>query len=175
MAVSKVWPLYMPKNIAMRKLKTINQYSEGAKGVHRGMLTFLKQMMKKHRIKVDDIATEIRSSGPNTYYLLSDRANISAQKLFELFTVVANIAGRNITIELKEQQNMRFFTTELQAIDPTDGKLKTWQGPHVQAISFADAEAYCNSEGMGYLKVTGILLKEVDDETGETIDYSNDN
>lgn len=160
----------------MRKPKTINQYSEGAKGMHRGMLSFLKQMMKKHRIRVDDIATEIRSSGPNTYYLLSDRANISAQKLFELITVVANIAGRNITIELKEKhQSMRFFTTELQAIDPIDGLLKTWQGPHIQAISFADAEAYCNNEGMGYLKVTGILLKEVDDETGETIDYSNDN
>jgi hypothetical protein len=45
----------------------------------------------------------------------------------------------------------------------------------VQAISFDDAKRYCITEGMGYLRVTGILVKEVDEETGETIDYSNDN
>jgi len=160
----------------MRKPKTINQYSEQGKQMHNGIRLFLKQLMKKYRITVADVAQQIQSSEPNTYYLLSERANISAQKLFELIAVISNIAGKNIRIEINETGNtMRFFTTELQAIDPIDGVLKTWQGPHVQAISFEDAKVYCNSEGMGYLRVTGILIKEVDGETGETIDYSNDN
>lgn len=159
----------------MRKPKVTNQYSEQGKQMHNGIRLFLKQLMKKHRITVSDVARQIQSSEPNTYYLLSERANISAQKLFELIAVISNIAGKNIRIELNETGNMRFFTTELQAIDPADGILKTWQGPHVQAISFDDAKRYCISEGLGYLRVTGILLKEVDEETGETIDYSNNN
>jgi hypothetical protein len=159
----------------MRKPKTTNQYSEQGKQMHNGIRLFLKQLMKKYRITVSDVARQIQSSEPNTYYLLSERANISAQKLFELIAVISNIAGKNIRIELNETGNMRFFTTELQAIDPADGILKTWQGPHVQAISFDDAKRYCITEGMGYLRVTGILVKEVDEETGETIDYSNDN
>ena len=159
----------------MRKPKVTNQYSEQGKQMHNGIRLFLKQLMKKYRITVSDVARQIQSSEPNTYYLLSERANISAQKLFEMIAVISNIAGKNIRIELNETGNMRFFTTELQAIDPADGILKTWQGPHVQAISFDDAKRYCISEGMGYLRVTGILLREVDEETGETIDYSNNN
>ena len=159
----------------MRKPKVANSYTEQGKQMHNGIRLFLKQLMKKHRITVSDVARQIQSSEPNTYYLLSERANISAQKLFELIAVISNIAGKNIRIELNETGNMRFFTTELQAIDPADGILKTWQGPHVQAISFDDAKRYCISEGMGYLRVTGILLREVDEETGETIDYSNNN
>ena len=166
----------MPKNSTMRKPKVTNNYTEQGKQMHNGIRLFLKQLMKKHRIAVSDVARQIQSSEPNTYYLLSERANISAQKLFELIAVISNIAGKNIRIEINETGNtMRFFTTELLAIDPVDGILKTWQGPHVQAISFDDAKQYCNSEGMGYLRVTGILVKEVDEETGETIDYSNDN
>lgn len=124
---------------------------------------------------MSDVARQIQSSEPNTYYLLSERANISAQKLFELINAISDISGKNIRITLNETTDMRYFTTELYAIDPADGILKAWQGPHVQAISFDDAKQYCNSEGMGYLRVTGILVKEVDEETGETIDYSNDN
>ena len=159
----------------MRKPKVTNQYSEQGKQMHNGIRLFLKQLMKKYRITVSDVARQIQSSEPNTYYLLSERANISAHKLFELIAVISNIAGKNIRIELNETGNMRYFTTELQAIDPADGILKTWQGPHVQAISFDDAKRYCISEGLGYLRVTGILLKEVDEETDETIDYSNNN
>ena len=159
----------------MRKPKTTNQYSEQGKQMHNGIRLFLKQLMKKHRITVSDVARQIQSSEPNTYYLLSERANISAQKLFELINAISDISGKNIRITLNETTDMRYFTTEVDAIDPADGILKTWQGPHVQAISFDGAKQYCNSEGMGYLRVTGILVKEVDEETGETIDYSNDN
>lgn len=159
----------------MRKPKVTNSYTEQGKQMHNGIRLFLKQLMKKHRITVSDVARQIQSSEPNTYYLLSERANISAQKLFELINAISDISGKNIRITLNETTDMRYFTTEVDAIDPADGILKTWQGPHVQAISFDDAKQYCNSEGMGYLRVTGILVKEVDEEADETIDYSNDN
>ena len=161
----------------MRKTKaeTTNKYSEHARNMTTGIRQFVKQAMKRHRIKISDIAAEMQQSESNTYYLLSDRANVTMQKMFELISIVGNIAGTNITVNIKEHSAMRVFTTELKAIDPADGILKTWQGPHIQAISYNDARAYCDAEGMGYLDVTGILTKEIDEETGETIDYSNDN
>ena len=47
------------------------------------------------------------------------------------------------------------FTTELKAIDPKDGELKTWSGPHIDALSWSHAEEVCQMTGRGYLKVTG--------------------
>lgn len=49
------------------------------------------------------------------------------------------------------------FTTEIKAIHPESGELVTWQGPNVPGICFNDAQEYCNSNGLGYCKVTGIL------------------
>lgn len=57
---------------------------------------------------------------------------------------------------------MRKFTTELRAIDPNDGELKTWQGPDIDAVSFDDARQYCDNNGLGYLKVVGLLVAEVE-------------
>lgn len=66
---------------------------------------------------------------------------------------------------------MFLFTTELRAIDPEDNELKTWQGPHIKAISFKMAELYCHLHGLGYLKVTGRLVSEIDEDGNET-DYN---
>lgn len=48
----------------------------------------------------------------------------------------------------------KIFLTELRAIDPADGQLKTWAGPEVRAKTMEAAEKYC-SENVGYLRVTG--------------------
>lgn len=53
------------------------------------------------------------------------------------------------------------FTTEIDAIDPKTGELKNWGGPNVPGISFADAEEYCQKNGLGYCTVTGILVAEI--------------
>lgn len=66
---------------------------------------------------------------------------------------------------------MNLYTTEIRAIDPRDNQVKTWCGPYVPAISFADARAYCDDNGLGYCVVTGILVAEIDAATGETFDY----
>ena len=57
------------------------------------------------------------------------------------------------------------FTTRLQAIDPKDGELKTWAGPRIYAISFKDAEEKIKDRG--YLVIDGMLVSEVDEETGD--------
>lgn len=56
---------------------------------------------------------------------------------------------------------MKLFTTELRAIDPRDGELKTWCGPHVPGISWDDARWYCDNNGLGYCRVTGELVAEI--------------
>ena len=56
---------------------------------------------------------------------------------------------------------MKLFVTEIQAINPLTGELTTWDGPHIPAISWSDAEAYCQENGLGYCKVIGILLAEI--------------
>lgn len=56
---------------------------------------------------------------------------------------------------------MNLYTTEIYAICPTTGDLKLWAGPHVPGISFADAQNYCETNGLGYCKVTGKLVAEI--------------
>jgi hypothetical protein len=56
---------------------------------------------------------------------------------------------------------MRFYTTEIKAINPKTGELCTWAGPNIEAISFSDAQEYCDNNYLGYCKVTGILLSEI--------------
>lgn len=78
---------------------------------------------------------------------------------------------------------MKFFTTELMSIDPTDGQLKKWCGPNVPGISWEDAEWFCQNKGFGYLTVTGELIMEIGtrvDENGfivpdfdNVVDYEN--
>lgn len=66
---------------------------------------------------------------------------------------------------------MNLYTTSLTAIRPSDKELIKYCGPHVPGISFADAQAYCERECMGYLTVTGKLVAEIDFESGERIDF----
>lgn len=54
------------------------------------------------------------------------------------------------------------FTTEIKAIDPKDGKLKTWGGEVVEAETWEEAEQWCQENGKGYLKVTGKFIEEIE-------------
>lgn len=57
------------------------------------------------------------------------------------------------------------YQTMCRAIDPKDGELKTWIGPRIEAMS--QSEAKHKIREFGYLRVTGLLLSEIDEETGE--------
>ena len=79
-------------------------------------------------------------------------------------------------------KEMKLYCTEIKAIDPVDGELKTYGGPRIPAISFQDAEDYCHNNGLGYCRVIGVLMAVIPTkEDGITpdwenrIDYSNDN
>jgi hypothetical protein len=55
------------------------------------------------------------------------------------------------------------FTTIINAIDPLDGKLKVWGGPNIEAESWELGEMFLQSNGLGYCKIDGTLVKEIID------------
>lgn len=81
-------------------------------------------------------------------------------------------------IHRKPEQGQRLYTTVIRAICPRTGELYTWAGPHVPALSMSDAEFYCQTNGLGYCKVGGILTSEIPTKDGKVdwekqIDYDN--
>ena len=48
-----------------------------------------------------------------------------------------------------------YYTTELKAIDPKDGKVKTWAGPRIWADSPEQAREYCQRNGLGFCFILG--------------------
>lgn len=74
------------------------------------------------------------------------------------------------------------FVTEIKALSPHTGEMKTWGGPNVPGISFSDAQNYRENNGLGYCKVIGILTSEIPCHEGthvpdfrNMIDYENNN
>ena len=56
---------------------------------------------------------------------------------------------------------MKLWVTNIRAIDPRDGELKNWGGPHVPGITHKHAEQYCQDNGLGFCEVLGELVGEV--------------
>jgi hypothetical protein len=54
------------------------------------------------------------------------------------------------------------YLTEIKAIDPKDGVLKTWEGVRVNASSWEGAEQTLINQGLGFCKVIGTLQEEFD-------------
>lgn len=68
---------------------------------------------------------------------------------------------------------MKLFTTEIQAIDPLTGEMKTWQGDNIAAPTFELAAEWCRNN-KGYLKVIGELIAEIPAKSdGITPDFDN--
>jgi len=74
---------------------------------------------------------------------------------------------------------MRVWLTEIKAICPNTGELKTWGGDNVEAPTFEMAQIWCN-ENKGYLKVIGELIAEIpckensfEPDFSKMIDYEN--
>jgi hypothetical protein len=61
---------------------------------------------------------------------------------------------------------MDLYYTEIKALSPHTGELKTYIGPKIQAISFEDAQNYCENNGLGYCKVIGICVAEIPCKNG---------
>lgn len=77
---------------------------------------------------------------------------------------------------------MNQYVTSISAIDPRNGQMKSWEGPRVPGITTADAERYCQENGLGYCKVDGILVADIPCKPGtyepdwsKKIDYEKPN
>ena len=55
---------------------------------------------------------------------------------------------------------MKVFLTEIDAVDPNDGTLKTWVGERVIAESLEQAKIWCENNEKGYLKIVGELVEK---------------
>jgi hypothetical protein len=73
---------------------------------------------------------------------------------------------------------MRMWVTEILAIDPATGEMKSWAGPNVPGINHDDAERYCQLNELGYCNVLGELVAEIpckegtnEPDFGKMIDY----
>lgn len=60
------------------------------------------------------------------------------------------------------------FRTEIKAIDPADGQLKTWSGQTIEADSFEAAQNWC-AENAGYLQVVGVAEPELFETVEEDV------
>lgn len=72
---------------------------------------------------------------------------------------------------------MNMYTTLIKAISPIDGELKIYQGPNVPGISFNDAQNYCEMNGLGYCKIDGLLIAEINysEDSRDITDYETKN
>lgn len=68
---------------------------------------------------------------------------------------------------------MKLFATTLQAIDPTDGQLKTFMGEFIPAFTETMARDYCTENGLGYLSVIGEVMEVIDDQKELSFDLRN--
>lgn len=74
-----------------------------------------------------------------------------------------NPNGRPIRKSATDIKSMKpkEFTTTIRAIDPKDGKLKTWSGQRITARSWEEAKKFVQDNGMGYLDVDGEFAAEI--------------
>jgi hypothetical protein len=72
---------------------------------------------------------------------------------------------------------MRFWITEILAVDPSDGELKRWFGPNVPGINRPMAEDYCQKNELGYCLVVRELISETpykdDTDWSKQVNYEN--
>ena len=65
----------------------------------------------------------------------------------------------------------KWYMTQLRAVCAVTGDMKTFIGPDVPAISFEDADNYCQAQGLGYCRVIGVLVSEQSSDCSCGIDY----
>lgn len=67
---------------------------------------------------------------------------------------------------------MRYWTTVILAATPDTHEtdlldLREYSGPRVPGINLEDAQRYCNANGLGYCRVIGEHIADVDYATGK--------
>lgn len=62
---------------------------------------------------------------------------------------------------LSNSTTQKQWSTQIRAIDPADGQLKSWSGPTIFADTMIDAQIYCLQNGLGYCIVVGELTDQI--------------
>lgn len=55
---------------------------------------------------------------------------------------------------------MAKFATTIKAIDPISGQICDFSGPVIEAKTWSAAQKYCDENGLGYCKISGIIEDE---------------
>lgn len=99
----------------------------------------------------------------------------------ELSRIKGEYAAQNRDIHRLPSDGQKLYCTEIKAISPHDKEMYSYAGPHVPGISFKDAQDYCENNGLGYCKVTGVLIAEIPCKPGtyeadfdKQVDYDTD-
>ena len=82
-------------------------------------------------------------------------------------TVDLTVAKRSMSAALGEieEETPPMYTTEIEAVDPTTGKVEKYQGPNVPGQNEDEAREYCQKNGLGYCRVAGKLVGEIEQPT----------
>lgn len=82
------------------------------------------------------------------------------------------------------------YATEIWAVDPrqvdnqafslgmsredvaSNGKPIKWVGPIIEAGSWGEAEELLQTNGLGYARVTGVLVDIIESKTGKSVDLN---
>lgn len=67
--------------------------------------------------------------------------------------------------------NKKTFTTTVQAIDPNDGILKTFHGPHVFGKNLIDAKIYAISHNLEFCTIGQEVVEEIKVTQEQNKDY----
>ena len=67
---------------------------------------------------------------------------------------------------------MKTYATVIEAINPHTGRLASWAGPNIPGVTETDAQGFCDTHGLGYCKVIGELVMEI--EFKDMVDRSQD-
>lgn len=75
---------------------------------------------------------------------------------------------------------MKLWCTEIKALDPRTGEMKTWCGDDIPALSASLAQQWLDNNYKGYMKVIGELVTEIpckedtyEPDWDKMIDYEN--
>lgn len=58
---------------------------------------------------------------------------------------------------------MKLWQTEIKALPPGTEEIRTFIGPLIPADTFAEAQDYCNENGLGYCHIVGEFIEEIED------------
>lgn len=71
--------------------------------------------------------------------------------------------------------NHKLFVTQITAMDPKTGMLRSYSGPHIIAVDKKEAQGLIDNTGQGYCEIIGELIGMIDTQGNDVKDAYRDN